>query len=258
LPLYQQYFKWLAGLFHLNFGISISRMKPVSDLILNGLSNTLILAAAAIVLSVLLGGLFGTIAAYFRGTWVDRVFSVVGLAGVSLPHFWIAIVLIVLFAVKWQVFPASGMYGYSGGGKSFGDLIAHLILPAIAASATTIGTMTRMVRIQIIQVLQEDYYPMLMSKGLSSFRIFLHVWKNAMPAILTILGLEMGHLFGGSILVETVFSWPGLGGLIYQSISQRDIPIIQSGILLISVIYVCLNVLVDIMHGLIDPRIRHT
>jgi len=257
LPLYEQYFRWLAGLFRFDFGISIARMQPVADLIGDAMANTVILASAAAAVAIVLGSVFGTIAAFFRNTWADRLFSILGLAGVSIPHFWIAIVLIILFGVVWQVLPTSGMYSYTGD-RAFGDLLRHLLLPAIAAGAPTMGTMTRMVRVQVIQVLQEDHVQLLKAKGLSRLRVLAHVWKNALPAILTVLGLEMGHLFGGSILVETVFSWPGVGQLIYQSVSQRDIPMIQSGILLVSLIYVLVNLIVDVLHGLIDPRIRHT
>lgn len=255
-PLYVQYFSWLSLIVQGDFGRSIIKRIEVNDLLFEGLFNTFILAIAAGILSFGLSILIGVYSAYHPKSWTASLANIIGLTGVSIPNFWAALILVGIFSVMLGWLPPSGMSSIGGGG--LGDLLKHLILPSIAAGMTTLGVMTRMIRSTVYDILNQDFVTTLRAKGARSATVLLHVLKNGTPTILTVAGLQFGYLLGGSVLVETVFSWPGVGQLIYQAISQRDFPVIQAGVLMIALLFVCLNLLVDLVHGLIDPRIRHT
>jgi len=179
------------------------------------------------------------------------------IAGVSLPHYWVAILLIIVFSVNLNWLPAMGMQETSGG-SSLWTLLRHMLLPSIALSLIPMGVITRMVRASVLEVLQQDFVLTLRSKGLWARTVTRHVMKNAAPPVLTLMGLQFGYLLGGSVLVETVFSWPGSGFLLNLAIFQRDIPMLQGVILVLATFFVILNLLVDILHSCIDPRIRRT
>ncbi|SEB72436.1 ABC transporter permease [Paenibacillus sp. GP183] len=255
-PLYIQYFSWLFHILQGDLGRSIIKRIAVNQLMFEGLWNTFILALAAGVLAFSLSIVVGVYSAYNPKSWTASMANMIGLTGVAIPNFWVALILIGIFSVLLGWLPPSGMKNIGGGG--IGDLLTHLILPAVAAGMTTLGVMTRMIRSTVYDLLHQDFVTTLKAKGAKSSTILLHVLKNGTPTILTVAGLQFGYLLGGSVLVETVFSWPGVGQLIYQAISQRDFPVIQAGVLIIAVMFVCLNVIVDLVHGLIDPRIRHT
>jgi peptide/nickel transport system permease protein len=255
-PLYIQYFSWLIHILQGDLGRSIIKRIAVNQLLFEGLWNTFILAMAAGVLAFSLSIAVGVYSAYNPKSWTASLANMIGLTGVAIPNFWVALILIGIFSVLLGWFPSSGMKNIGGGG--IGDLLAHLILPAVAAGMTTLGVMTRMIRSTVYDLLHQDFVTTLKAKGAKSSTILFHVLKNGTPTILTVAGLQFGYLLGGSVLVETVFSWPGVGQLIYQAISQRDFPVIQAGVLIIAVMFVCLNVIVDLVHGMIDPRIRHT
>lgn len=255
-PLYVQYFSWLSLIVQGDFGRSIIKRIEVNELLFEGLFNTFILAIAAGILSFGLSILIGVYSAYHPQSWTASLANIIGLTGVSIPNFWAALILVGIFSVMLGWLPPSGMSSIGGGG--LGDLLKHLILPSVSAGMTTLGVMTRMIRSTVYDILHQDFVTTLRAKGARSSTILLHVLKNGTPTILTVAGLQFGYLLGGSVLVETVFSWPGVGQLIYQAISQRDFPVIQAGVLMIALLFVCLNLLVDLVHGLIDPRIRHT
>ncbi|TDF92512.1 ABC transporter permease [Paenibacillus piri] len=255
-PLYIQYFDWLLHVMHGDFGRSIIKRIAVNELLFEGLRNTLILSAAAGVLSFGLSIVIGVYSAYRPKSWIASLANIIGLTGVTIPNFWAALILVGVFSVMLGWLPSSGM-SRIGGGDAL-DVMYHLILPSIAAGMTTLGIMTRMVRSTVYDILQQDFVTTLRAKGAGSYTVLLHVLKNGAPTILTVAGLQFGYLLGGSVLVETVFSWPGVGSLIYQAISQRDFPVIQAGVLVIAVLFVCLNLIVDMIHGMIDPRVRHT
>ena len=236
--------------------MSLARNRPVATLLGEAVLNTLVLAAAAGVLALTLGLVFGTLGAARHGTWVDGLVRAVSVTGVSIPPYWVALLLITVFAVQLRWLPASGMRSVTGDG-GVGDVLAHLILPAIAAAMVTIGLMARMVRSSVLDVLHQDFILTLRAKGMGATAILAHTLKNAAPPIMTVGGLQIGHLLGGSVLVETVCGWPGVGQLIYQSISQRDVPVTQGGVLMVALVFVLLNLAVDVLHGVVDPRIRH-
>jgi peptide/nickel transport system permease protein len=254
-PVPLQYAAWLGRVLHGDLGTSLARNRPVATMLLEAVGNTLVLAVAAGLIAVLLGLALGTLAAWRHGTWVDRTVRAVSVSGVSIPPYWVALLLIIVFAVQLHWLPASGMRSVTGDG-GLGDLLSHLILPAIAASLVALGLMARMVRASVLDILHQDFVLTLRAKGMGAGVVLQHTLKNAAPPIMTVAGIQIGHLLGGSVLVETVTGWPGVGQLIYQAISQRDVPVTQGGVLMVSLLFVLLNLTVDVLHGVVDPRIR--
>lgn len=254
-PLVVQYLNWLGRTLEGDFGRSIIKQLEVGTLLFEAMKNTFILAIGAAFFSFILSLMIGVYSAYHPKSWIASFGNMIGLTGVSIPNFWAALLLIGLFSVILGWLPSTGMS--SVGESNTFDLLNHMILPSIAAGMTTLGVMTRMIRSAVIDLLQKDFVITLKAKGASSYIILMHVLKNCTPTILTVAGLQFGYLIGGSVLVETVFSWPGVGQLIYQAISQRDFPIIQAGVLMVSIVFVLLNLMVDLLHAVIDPRVRH-
>ncbi|WP_274651064.1 ABC transporter permease [Paenibacillus humicola] len=256
-PLLVQYGLWLFHAVQGDFGQSIGMRVPVIQLLKQGIQNTLILAVAAGFVGFFAGSVLGVTAGIFRGKWIDRLISSLGLAGVSIPAYWFAMVMVIVFSVKLNLLPTSGMHS-QGMENNIPDLMVHMILPAVALSFASIGLISRMVRASFIQVVTQDFVMALRAKGLFRGKILWHLLRNAALPVLTVMGLEMGQLLGGSVLIETIFSWPGLGGLLNSSIGLRDIPVIQGGILLIGTVFVVLNIVVDYVNALVDPRIQKT
>jgi peptide/nickel transport system permease protein len=253
-PLYIQYFAWLARLLVGDLGISLFTNRPVSEELFGALANTLMLALPAAVVGFLLGVTLGALAAFNRGTALDRLFSATAITGVSLPHYWVGIVLVAIFAVILNVLPAQGM-GEAGIPTSW-EQIRHLILPVVTLSLIPMGVISRLVRANVLEILSHEFVGALHAKGLLNRRVLYHVMKNAAPSALALMGLQFGYLLGGSILVETVFNWPGSGGLMNLAIFRRDIPVLSATILVLATIFVVLNILVDVLQALIDPRLR--
>jgi len=256
-PLPVQYGLWLLNALHGNFGISMGMRVPVNQLLGQAIENTLILAVAAAVFGFLAGTVLGIISSLNQGNWIDRFVSAIGLVGVSVPAYWFAMIMVILFSVKLGWLPTSGMYSQGQQGNVL-DLLGHLIIPAISLGITSVGVTSRMVRASFIQVIQQDFVLALRAKGLERRMILWHWLRNAAPPILTVTGLELGYLLGGSILIETIFAWPGLGGLLNGAIGLRDMPVIQAGILLIGTMFVVINIFVDFANARVDPRIQRT
>lgn len=254
-PLPVQYWRWLSHVIQGDLGNSIATRRPVLGEIRSALGNTFVLAMAAATVGFGLGITLGTIAAFGRGTWLDKAASAIAISGVSLPHYWVGIVLIIIFSVTLNWLPAMGMQETQGA-SSFWTLLRHMVLPTIALSLIPMGVITRMTRASVLEVLSHEFVLTLRAKGLWSRAVVQHVVKNAAPPVLTLMGLQFGYLLGGSVLVETVFSWPGSGFLLNLAIFQRDIPMLQGIILVLATFFVLLNLLVDILHSVIDPRIR--
>jgi len=253
-PIYLQYLAWLGRLMVGDFGISFFTGRPVAEELFGALGNTLVIALPAALLGFSLGIVLGALAAYNRDTWLDKVFSATAIIGVSLPHYWVGIVLVAIFSVVFNVLPAQGM-GFEGLPSSW-DQIKHLILPVVTLSLIPMGVTSRLVRANILEILSQEFVGTLHAKGLSNRRVLYHTLKNAAPSALALMGLQFGYLLGGSILVETVFNWPGSGGLMNLAIFRRDVPVLSATILVLAAIFVVINILVDVLQALIDPRMR--
>jgi peptide/nickel transport system permease protein len=253
-PIYLQYLAWLGRLMVGDFGISFFTGRPVAEELFGALGNTLVIALPAALLGFSLGIVLGALAAYNRDTWLDKVFSATAIIGVSLPHYWVGIVLVAVFSVVFNLLPAQGM-GFEVVPSSW-DQIKHLILPVVTLSLIPMGVTSRLVRANVLEILSQEFVGTLHAKGLSNRRVLYHTLKNAAPSALALMGLQFGYLLGGSILVETVFNWPGSGGLMNLAIFRRDVPVLSATILVLAAIFVVINILVDVLQALIDPRMR--
>jgi peptide/nickel transport system permease protein len=254
-PLYIQYLTWLGRVLHGNLGTSVFTGLQVTGELLSALGNTLVLAVPAAVLGFSLGTIFGTLAAFNHGRALDKVFSVVAILGLSMPHYWLGIALVIVFAVINPLLPAAGMGGAGGIPTSWDDL-RYLILPVVTLSMIPMGVIGRMVRSTVLEILSQEFPTALQAKGLRRRRVVWHVLKNAAPPALAVMGLQLGYLLGGSILVETVFNWPGSGQFMNLAIFRRDIPVLQGTVLVLASFFVMINLVVDVVQASIDPRIR--
>jgi ABC-type dipeptide/oligopeptide/nickel transport system permease component len=246
LPLPVQYGRYLAGVAHGNLGESFRFQQPVLHVVISHYPATLELAFVALLVCTGIGIPAGLLAAQRRGTSTDHAIGVFTLFGLSVPNFALGPVLILVFSVILGWLPVSGRGG-----------IAHLILPAFTLGAALAAILTRMVRTSVIEELSSDYVRTARAKGLSeSAVLFRHAFRNALIPIITILGLQFGTLLAGTIVTESIFSWPGIGRLAVQAISARDYPLLQGCILMIAVSYVFVNLLTDLVYALVDPRVR--
>jgi peptide/nickel transport system permease protein len=250
-----QFYDWFTKVIQGDFGTSILRQQPVRPMIMDAFTNTMILALAASFVAIVGGFVIGGAGALWPRSLVGRAATWFATGAVSTPQYSVGLGLIIVFAVNWPILPASGMYS-STGSQSLGDLLQHLILPAIAAGLAPMGMVARVFRSSLDDVLHADFVESYRARGLPNHSVLNHAVHNTMPALLTISGLQFGYLISGVVFVETIFSWPGLGLLIYNAISQRDYPVIEAGVLVLAVALVLINVLVDTAHAAIDPRIR--
>ena len=258
-PIPVQFGKWVARAVQGDLGTSIATGRPVNSELARAISNTFVLAFFACSFGFTLGLVFGFIAGYWNGTWLDKVVTSLAVAGVSVPHYWLGMVLVIIFSVFFNWLPAMGM-GAGGSAEWAWDWehIRFVILPAITLSVIPTAIITRTVRALVADILSREFVTALIAKGLSDRGVFWHVVKNAAPTALAVMGIQLGYLLGGSILVETVFSWPGTGFLLSVAIFQRDLPLLQGTILFLALFFVFLNLLVDMVQTLLDPRIRRT
>jgi len=256
-PLPVQYFRWLAVTLSGDFGTSIGTGRPVAEEVGSAFGNTIILAISATLLAFSLAVVLGTAAAYAKSRIVDRLVTLVALAGVSVPNFWLAIVLVIVFSVELGWLPPMGLGPENATGwRLDGPHLAHMVLPTIALAMIPLGVVTRTVRSTIKEILGMEFVAALRAKGMNDRRILLHVLKNAAPTCLAVMGLQAGNLIGGSILIETVFAWPGTGFLLNSAIFRRDLPILQGTTLVLSFFFMMLNLTVDIIQTTVDPRIK--
>lgn len=256
-PLPVQYGLWLLKVLGGDLGTSIATGRQVSGEVFAALGNTMVLAIFAALFGFLLGVILGGIAGYRQGSAVDRVATSLAVAGVSVPHYWLGMVLVIIFSVQLNWLPAMG--AGPGGSRDWAwnwQHMRHLILPVLTLSVIPMGIVTRTIRAVVAEILNQEFVSALRAKGLQDLGVFRHVVKNAAPTSLAVLGLQLGYLLGGSILVETVFSWPGTGFLLNSAIFQRDLPVLQGVILVLAMFFVILNLLVDIAQTAIDPRIK--
>jgi peptide/nickel transport system permease protein len=213
------------------------------------------LATIASLMGVCVGCVLGALAGYQRGSWIDKIATTLSVIGVSIPHYWLGLVLTIVFSITLGWLPAMGA-GPGGSSEWTWDIehLRFLVLPAVTLCVIPMGIITRTVRALVADMLEQEFVIALRARGLSSMAVFKHIAKNTAPTVLAVTGLQIGYLMGGSILVETVFAWPGTGFLLNTAIFQRDIPLLQGTLLVLCMIFVVLNLLVDIVQPLIDPR----
>ncbi|BCX19377.1 MAG: ABC transporter permease [Geminicoccaceae bacterium] len=256
-PLPEQFLRWLARALGGDLGTSIATARPVASEVFRAVGNTVTLAAFATAIGFTLGAIFGFVAGYFRDSPVDRAASALAVLGVSVPHYWLGMVLVILFSAQLGWLPATG--AGPGGSTEWAwdwEHFRHLILPAVTMSVIPMGIVARTLRALVAEILSQEFVMGLRARGLSEFAVFRHVVKNAAPTALAVMGLQLGYLLGGSILIETVFSWPGTGFLLNAAIFQRDLPLLQGTILVLATFFVVLNLVVDVVQTALDPRIR--
>ncbi|WP_291296680.1 ABC transporter permease [Elioraea sp.] len=256
-PLPIQFGVWLGKVVQGDLGNSLATGRRVWADLSVAVVNTLRLALTAAMIGFAFGCLLGGLAGTFQGTVIDKAAVGLAVAGVSVPHYWLGMVMVILFSVNLNWLPAMG--AGPGGSSDWAwnwEHIRHLILPAVTLSVIPMGIVTRTVRGIVAEILNQDFIQTLRGKGLSSRGIFWHVVKNAAPNAIAVMGLQLGYLMGGSILVETVFSWPGTGFLLNSAIFQRDLPVLQATILVLAMFFVALNLIVDLVQTALDPRIK--
>lgn len=242
-----QYLSFLSGAVRGDLGESVRTGQPVLREIAVRLPATLQLAGAGMAIALVLGLSLGVLAAVYRRTFVDYLAVIVALAGVSIPVFWSGLILMLYFALELGWLPASG-YG----------TWRHLVLPAVAIGFSSSAIIARVTRSSMIEVLRSDYIRTARAKGVPDRRVHMrHALRNAMLPIVTVVGLQFGGLLGGSVLTETVFAWPGLGRLVVDSIRAQDLPLVQGSVLFIAVVFILINLLVDLSYALLNPRIRY-
>jgi dipeptide transport system permease protein len=274
-PLVVQYFDYLGGVLHGDFGQSIVSKSPIIDQFLALFPATVELSFCAMLIAIVLGIPAGIVAAIKRGSIFDQGLMGVALVGYSMPIFWWGLLLIIFFSGILQWTPVSGrislmfffkpVTGFmlidsllSGQKGAFSSAVSHLILPSIVLATIPLAVIARQTRSAMLEVLSEDYVRTARAKGLSPFRVIgIHALRNAMIPVITTIGLQVGVMLAGAILTETIFSWPGIGKWMVDSVFRRDYPVIQGGLLLVAGIIMVVNLIVDLLYGLINPRIRH-
>ena len=253
-PLIEQYFIWIGNIFHGDFGMSVVNNETVGSLIINHIRPTISLAIYALVIAAVIAIPLGMIASRKKGSAIDHVVSVISLAGISLPSFLLGLFLMLLFSVKFRIFPVSGYKEISEG---FLEHIRSLTLPAIALGFMNAALMMRMTRASMLEVLGSDYIKMAKAKGVKEFSLLAkHAFKNTLVTLITIFGQSIVQALSGAAVVESLFAVPGLGQLMVNSIGRRDYYVIQAIVLLIAVINVVINMIIDILYGFVDPRVR--
>ncbi|GAA0607644.1 ABC transporter permease [Paenochrobactrum glaciei] len=245
-PFIVQYWNFIKGLFTLDFGRSFLGGTPVNVLIKDALPATLKLAFASMIVSIIISIPLGIKAATSRGKWADQLIRILSLVGLSFPNFWLATMLVLVFAVSVQWLPPSGMNGFES-----------YIMPAVTMGIILTATNVRLVRTAMLETLQSQYIMVARAKGLSENKVlYKHALRNCAIPLITYFGLQFGGLLGGIVVVERVFSWPGMGTLAFDAVSGRDYPVLQATITVLSLLIIGVNLLVDIAYGLVDPRIR--
>lgn len=265
-PLHVQYLSFIAGVARGDFGQSLSYRQPALDLVLGAFPATIELAVFAFVIAIALAIPLGVVAALNRGTAVDGSITILGLLGQSIPNFWMGIMLILFFGLYLRWFPISGQVPFLMPLLN-GDLVTaltnlprtlyYLVMPGVAVATYSLARNTRLVRSSMLEVLGQDYVRTARAKGLSEHVVVVHhALRNAWLPVVTMIGLEFGFLLGGVVVTETVFSYPGIGRLLFNAINQRDIPLVQCGVILLAANFILLNTLVDLVYARLDPRVK--
>jgi len=252
----ERYLIWLGNIVQGDFGRSFSLNRPVIDEVIERFNATLILSGTAFVLCSFFGILVGTISAARQYTLTDKFITFIVLIGISIPSFFLGMMMILTFAVRLKLFPVSGMYAIWGGGD-LPDLISHLVMPSIALAIVATGVVARISRNAVLEILRQDYVRTARAKGVKERSILIsHVLRVAIVTILPVLGLQAGFVLSGSVYIEIVFQWPGVGRMLVDAILKRDIILVQGGVVFVSICYVFFNIAVDVLQRVLDPRIR--
>ena len=252
----ERYLIWLGNIIQGDFGRSFSLNRPVIDEVMERFNATLILSGTAFVLCSFFGILVGTISAARQYTLTDKFITFIVLIGISIPSFFLGMMMILTFAVRLKLFPVSGMYAIWGGGD-LPDLINHLVMPSIALAIVATGVVARISRNAVLEILRQDYVRTARAKGVKERSILIsHVLRVAIVTILPVLGLQAGFVLSGSVYIEIVFQWPGVGRMLVDAILKRDIILVQGGVVFVSICYVFFNIAVDVLQRVLDPRIR--
>ncbi|MFT0531930.1 dipeptide ABC transporter permease DppB [Castellaniella hirudinis] len=276
-PWLVQYGHYIWGVLHGDLGTSLTTRGPIWEEFMPRFQATLELSFVAMCIALVIGIPVGVLAAVKRGSWFDHASITAALAGYSMPVFWWGLMLIMLVSVQWDLMPVSGrvsaalfldpsdpltgfmlidtwLFGEAG---DFWDALHHILLPAFVLGTIPLAVIVRMTRSSMLEVLNEDYIRTARAKGLSRLRVVIvHALRNALLPVITVIGLQVGVLMVGAILTETIFSWPGIGRWLIQGLAQRDYPVVQGGVLIVATIIILVNMLVDILYGFADPRIR--
>lgn len=274
-PWYTQYVDYMGNLLQGDLGESLRTKAPISEELWPFLAATIELALIAIIIAIVVGVNAGIISAWFQNSWFDYTAMILALIGVSMPVFWLGLMEQWVFALELNWLPSLGRENIrnpiepithlllldtliQGNFDQFGTVIKHLILPSIALATIPMAIIARMTRSSMLEVMRSDYIRTARAKGQKMFVIvYKHGLKNAFIPILTTIGLQFGLLLGGAILTETIFSWPGIGRYVYEAINFRDYPVVQSGVLVIAAIFVLINLIVDLLYAVFDPRIKY-
>ncbi|MGB9095122.1 dipeptide ABC transporter permease DppB [Erwinia sp.] len=277
-PLWQQYVSYVYGVLHGDLGISLKSRIPVWQEFVPRFKATLELGICAMIFAVAVGIPAGVLAAVKRGSIFDHTVVGISLTGYSMPIFWWGMMMIMLVSVHWNLTPVAGRIGdtvflddsqpltgfmlidtlFWGEPGDFKDAVMHMILPAIVLGTIPLAVIVRMTRSAMLEVLGEDYIRTARAKGLTRMRVIVvHALRNAMLPVVTVIGLQVGTLLAGAILTETIFSWPGLGRWLIDALQRRDYPVVQGGVLMVAILIIAVNLLVDVLYGVVNPRIRH-
>lgn len=275
-PLHVQYWHFLKGALHGDLGTSLITKTSVTEEVLARFPATIELALAAIILASVFGVLIGVISAVKQNSIIDYISMIFALIGVSMPIFWLGLVLIVIFSVKFNILPVSGRIQLGlepikvtglylldslikGNTEAFWDSFKHLILPSVALGMYSTAIIARMTRSTMLEIVRQDYIRTARAKGLTERTVIMkHSLRNAMIPVITVIGLQLGSLLGGAVLTETVFSWPGVGSYTVDAILKSDYPVVQGSVILLAIIFVLVNLIVDILYAYFDPRIKYS
>ena len=255
-PFYVQYLIWLADMVRGDFGTSIALSVPVTNVLLPKFWNTIILSAGALAIAIPIGTVIGILSGYWQLSFFDRAGQVFALIGASMPQFWLALVLVSIFALQLRWFPVSGMYDMRGDGGT-ADLLRHLVLPAITTSTIPMAVIARLVRASMIEIMHQDYVRTARAKGLAERGvIFVHALRNALPQFINITALQVGFLLSGALFTEVIFSWPGVGQALYNAVVARDVPMVQGAVFIATLVFVVANLAADLAQAALDPKVR--
>ena len=255
-PLAQQYFIWLGNMLQGDFGTSFALNRPVLDEVLERFNATLVLAGTSFVLCAVLGVAAGVVSAANQYGWADRAITFAVLLGISIPSFFLGMMMILLFAVNLRLFPVSGMWPIYGE-RDLAALLSHLALPALALAAVATGVIARLARSAMLEVLRQDFVRTARAKGVPERGvIWRHALRAAMVSIIPVLGIQAGFVLSGAVYIEIVFQWPGVGRMLVDAILKRDLLLVQGGVVFVAACYVLFNIAVDVAQALLDPRIK--